>query len=64
MCITCGEPVSRKNCECVKCAHLKQRKVKDRPSKEDLLKDVQEFGYCKTGRKYGVCDHTIRKWLK
>lgn len=65
LCITCGEnSVTRKNSECVKCSHLKQRKVKERPSNEELLKNVQEFGYCKTGRKYGVSDNCIRKWLK
>lgn len=65
LCITCGEKkVYKKGLECIKCSHLKQRKVKDRPSKEDLLKNVKEFGYCKTGRKYGVSDNCIRKWLK
>ena len=26
--------------------------------------DIKEFGYMGTGRKYGVSDVSIRKWLK
>lgn len=43
---------------------FKQRKIKIRPSKEQLLKEIQELGYLGTGRKYGVSDNAIRKWLK
>ena len=40
------------------------RKVKQRPSREQLLKEIEETNYCAVGRKYGVSDNTIRKWLK
>ena len=40
------------------------RKVKNRPSKEQLLKEIKETNYCAVGRKYGVSDNAIRKWLK
>lgn len=40
------------------------RKIKDRPSIEILTKDILEIGYCATGRKYGVSDNAIRKWIK
>ena len=40
-----------------------QRKVK-RPSKEIIIQEVKNLGYCATGRKYGVSDNAIRKWLK
>ena len=42
---------------------FKRRKVKNRPSQEQLLKDVKELGYCGTGRKYNVSDNAIRKWI-
>ena len=42
---------------------VKLSKVKERPSKEKLQKQVTELGYCATGRLYGVSDNTIRKWL-
>ncbi len=41
----------------------KRRKVKNRPSQEQLLKEIEELGYCGAGRKYGVSDKAIRKWL-
>lgn len=40
-----------------------QRKV-DRPSLETLLKEVEQIGYSATGRKYGVSDNSIRKWIR
>jgi len=40
------------------------RKVKNRPPKEQLSLEIKELGYCGTGRKYGVSDNCIRKWLK
>jgi hypothetical protein len=42
----------------------KMRKVKDRPDIETLKNEVNKNGYSATGRKYGVSDNTIRKWLK
>lgn len=41
-----------------------RRKVINRPSKDILEKDIKELGYCGTGRKYGVSDNAIRKWIK
>lgn len=42
---------------------LHLRKV-NRPDYETLIKEIDELGYCGTGRKYGVSDNTIRKWIK
>lgn len=43
----------------------KQRPKKvERPNMEILLKDIKELGYSATGRKYGVSDNAIRKWIK
>lgn len=47
---------------CVECSKIKQRKV-ERPSLEILLKEIEKFGYCAAGRKYGVSDNAIRKWI-
>ena len=41
-----------------------QRKVKNRPDYMTLLKEIKEFGYRATGKKYSVTDNTIRKWVK
>lgn len=39
------------------------RKV-PRPSHGQLVKDLNTMSYCAVGRKYGVSDNAIRKWLK
>ena len=48
---------------CSSCYSKTQRKV-SRPSKEDLLKDLETMTYIAVGRKYGVSNTAIRKWLK
>ena len=59
----CGKEKWKVSKTCNGCRGLSQRKV-ERPSKEQLLKEVEESNYCEVGRKYGVSDNTIRKWLK
>jgi len=48
---------------CRKCNSIFKQKV-DRPPLKQLMKDVDEFGFSATGRKYGVSDNAIRKWIK
>lgn len=45
------------------CQGLSNRKSQ-RPNKETLQQEVNVLGYRGTGRKYGVSDNAIRKWLK
>lgn len=40
---------------------FKQRKV-NRPSKEVLLTEINEFSFSSLGKKYGVSDNAIKKW--
>jgi transposase-like protein len=40
-----------------------RRKVK-RPPHAQLVREIQEFGYVAVGRKYGVSDNAIRKWIR
>jgi hypothetical protein len=35
-----------------------------RPSKEELKKLINTFSFCAIGRKYGVSDNAVRKWVK
>lgn len=64
-CSDCDDYISKKSKgRCMKCSRLKSRKVKNRPKKEDLENDIKELGYVGTGKKYGVSDNSIRKWLK
>lgn len=39
------------------------RKV-ERPPLGQLLAEIEELGWCGTGRKYGVSDNAIRKWVR
>jgi hypothetical protein len=64
-CTQCNIAIS-KDCVkglCLTCQHLSYRTV-ERPSYEQLLKDVKELNYTNTGKKYGVSDNSIRKWIK
>jgi 5-methylcytosine-specific restriction endonuclease McrA len=59
----CGKKIDKRSKTCELCYQIKNRKV-GRPEKEILLKDVETLGYSATGRKYGVSDNAVRKWLK
>lgn len=39
------------------------RKV-TRPDYETLLQEIDSLGFCGVGKKYGVSDNSIRKWVK
>lgn len=61
----CGNVIYKysKSGICVTCSNINNRKV-DRPSIDILKKEVETLGYTGTGKKYGVSDNTIRKWIK
>ena len=65
LCQDCGCQISKNaiTYRCSDCSHKTSRKA-ERPPREQLLKMVEENGYCATGRKFGVSDNAIRKWLK
>ena len=52
-----------KNKESIITRTKKVRKV-NRPKYGVLLIDIKNLGYSGTGRKYGVSDNSIRKWVK
>lgn len=43
--------------------HPERRKV-PRPAYEQLKQDLETMSYCAVGRKYGVSDNAVRKWLR
>jgi len=59
----CGKEISKNSTSCSDCNNIKRR-TKIRPSKETLIQEVKEYGFSATGRKYGVSDNAIRKWIK
>ena len=40
-----------------------RRKV-ERPSYEQLLAELREMSWAAIGRKYGVSDNAVRKWVR
>jgi len=62
-CIDCGIEINYGYNRCKKCNSISQRKVV-RPDYELLLKEINETNYVSVGKKYGVSDNTIRKWVK
>jgi transposase-like protein len=44
-------------------SHLHLRRV-ERPPYEQLLAEVEALGWSAVGRKYGVSDNAIRKWMR
>ena len=63
-CSDCDKLVHNRSERCIDCHAKYQAIVKDRPSYEQLIKDVNETNYTATGKKYNVSDTTIRKWIK
>jgi DNA-binding transcriptional MerR regulator len=49
---------------CLTCMGLNNRKVKNRPSKEELEKLIWEKPFTELGKQFGVSDNAIRKWCK
>ena len=45
------------------CTDIASRKV-NRPSKEQLELDVKSMSMVAIGKKYGVSDNAVRKWIK
>lgn len=36
----------------------------ERPPYEKLLAEIEAHGYCAVGRRYGVSDNAVRKWVR
>ena len=63
-CPSCGKQKFCRSKVCNQCSFINRRKIKDRPSKEQLEKDLTELPMTKIGLKYKVSDNAIRKWAK
>lgn len=59
----CGKPIKRRSTYCLDCYKIEQRNHK-RPEFNILINDIKLLGYRGTGKKYGVSDNAIRKWIK
>lgn len=61
----CGKQKKKKTLEkkITEVDFTKRRKV-DRPEYAVLIKEISEVGFVSVGKKYGVSDNAIRKWVK
>lgn len=59
----CGIKIRPHSTNCKNCSYINKRKV-ERPPLNILLGEIRELGYAGTGRKYGVSDNAIRRWVK
>lgn len=60
---TCGKEIYFTASNCMQCSAFKRRKLYH-PELSVLLEDVRTLGYRGTGKKYGVSDTSIKKWIK
>jgi len=69
LCTGCSKTIDRRYAQCNACRIKgvyesgKFRKV-ERPSYEQLQSELEEMSMVQVGKKYGVSDNAIRKWLK
>jgi hypothetical protein len=47
---------------CSSCFNKSNRKVENRPSKEELLNLILNMSFVEIGKKYNVSDNAVRKW--
>lgn len=65
LCPECNKRyMEKKSKMCTYCYHLLSRKVKDRPSKEELFELLKKQTFITVGKIYGVSDNTVRKWCR
>lgn len=70
VCPDCGCKIDRRSEYCRKCSPKHKNSsthkvpLDNRPSKEELLEMLKTMSFVDIGKKYGVCDNSIRKWCK
>lgn len=63
-CPICGKEITNTANMCRECYNIRQRKVKDRPSKEELSELIKTKSFVEVGKMYGVSDNSVRHWCK
>lgn len=62
-CLECQAKIALDAKRCSPCQTRRTRKV-ERPSLEVLMNELKTTSYVSVGKKYGVSDSAIRKWIK
>ena len=73
LCKDCGVKIWNPYIYCTRCARKHSKKVEEshfnarkctHPSKNELLKLIQEYSFVALGKMFGVSDNAVRKWCK
>lgn len=64
-CLNCNTKITNKSKSgyCNKCSHILQHRT-EHPSKQKLIEELKISNPYALGKKYGVSDNAIRKWMK
>ncbi|QKF94089.1 HNH endonuclease [Fadolivirus algeromassiliense] len=62
-CIDCNIEIYSGSDRCREC-YKKHNRIVERPSYDQLKQEIEQLGYVGTGKKYGLTDNAVRKWLK
>ena len=62
-CVDCGKSIYYEATRCPRCAQVNSRKVA-RPPYEQLMSEIESTSYLAVGKKYGVSDTAVRKWVR
>lgn len=62
-CKDCGREITQGATYCGIC-YSKNRRIVERPEREELKKLIRIMPFTKIGEQFGVSDNTIRKWCK
>jgi very-short-patch-repair endonuclease len=60
----CGKNIKQNSKKCRSCNDVKWKKGKYPEDINILIKEVSLYGYRKTGKKYGVTDNAVKKYIK
>lgn len=65
-CCDCGKLISNKATRCKSCdaKQRNNRKVQERPQREELKELIRNNSFLALGKKYNISDNAIRKWCK
>jgi len=63
-CYFCKKEISRNAKYCMDCYRIDERKIIDRPSYSQLIEDKKSMSMLAIGKKYGVSDNSVRKWIR
>lgn len=63
-CPLCGKLKDVKASVCLECYLKQTAKNSNRPPKEQLAQDILTMSNVQIGKKYGVSDNAVRKWLR